>query len=532
MIGKLLNLQAGHYKLDLFEIKSEALTLILKSCLKRCRCPSCHKYSNHIHSTYKRTVQDLPCFAHKTHLQLFAHKFYCRNPHCPEKIFTERFGDAIAPYKRMTNRLSELLSSLILQLSGRRAERLCRLLHIQMSDSTLERMLYQKPLPEIKTPKVLGVDDWAVKKRHRYGSILVDLEKHKIIDVLQDRETTALQKWLEEHPGVQIVSRDRYANYSNAITAALPHARQVVDRWHLLQNLCTDLKRLVERNHQHLKYIRYKQIQKLQRARITLSHRKVKKAAAKHTASFQRRSHQIRQIKGLYRKGMPLKAIARTLGMGRSTVKKYLHLKEPPCRRPSYQVNIALFDPYIRKRLKEVAGIKLQQLYLEIKQRGYNGSRSTACAYFHRYINGASRPRAPRLPDIFYLPSKVSFLLLKKQEQLRDGELKLVKTLCKHCPEIQTAYQMTTEFKEMMEQQQGSCLQRWIDKVIVSGSSELKSFAKGLLSDFEAVKNAFTLPWSNGPVEGLINKLKTIKRLMYGRASFELLRKKLLLDSS
>jgi hypothetical protein len=121
-------------------------------------------------------------------------------------------------------------------------------------------------------------------------------------------------------------------------------------------------------------------------------------------------------------------------------------------------VNIALFDPYIRKRLKEVPGIKLQQLYWEIKQRGYNSSRSTACAYFHRYVNQTFRPRAPRLPDIFYLPSKVSFLLLKKQEQLRNSELKVIKTLCKHCPEIQTAYQMTTEFKAMMEQQKGGCL--------------------------------------------------------------------------
>lgn len=199
---------------------------------------------------------------------------------------------------------------------------------------------------------------------------------------------------------------------------------------------------------------------------------------------------------------MPLKAIARNMSMGHSTVKKYPHLKEPPCRRPSYQVNIALYDAYIRKRLKEAPGIKLQQLYQEIKQRGYNGRRSTACAYFHRYVNQTSRPRVPRLPDIFYLPYKVSFLWLKKQELLRDSEFKVVKTLCKHCPEIQTAYQMTTEFKAMMEQQKGGSLQRWIDKVIVSGSSELKSFAKGLLSDFEAVKNAFTLPWSNGPVEG------------------------------
>jgi hypothetical protein len=121
-------------------------------------------------------------------------------------------------------------------------------------------------------------------------------------------------------------------------------------------------------------------------------------------------------------------------------------------------VNIALYDSYIRKRLKEVPGIKLRQLFQEIKQRGYNGCRSTACEYFHRYVNKASHPRAPRLPDIFYLPSKISFLLLRKQEQLTQKEQKVVGLLCKHCPEIQAAYALTTEFKEMMEQQKGSCL--------------------------------------------------------------------------
>jgi transposase len=165
-----------------------------------------------IHSKYQRSLKDIPCFAHKTLLQLTLHKFYCRNSQCPQKIFTERFNEAIAPYKRMTNRLSELISSLVLQLSGRCAECFCRLLHIEISDTTLARMLHQKPLPEMKTLKVLGVDDWAVKKRHKYGTILVDLEAHKIIDVLQDRESSTLQKWLEEHPGAQILSRDRYTN--------------------------------------------------------------------------------------------------------------------------------------------------------------------------------------------------------------------------------------------------------------------------------------------------------------------------------
>jgi transposase len=244
---QLLNLQASHFALHHIEFKQDVLAVSLKSRSKRCRCPVCYQFSHHVHSKYQRCIRDLPCFAHKTLIHLTTHKFYCRNHLCPQKVFTERFAAGIGHYKRMTDRLSELLSSLTLQLSGRSAERICRLLRIAVSDTTLGRLLQNKPLQEPLTPRVLGVDDWAQKKRNRYGTILVDLEHHKIIDLLNDRETNTLQKWLEQHPGVEVVSRDRYSNYSNAITGALPHAVQVVDRWHLLKNLCDGLGKLVER---------------------------------------------------------------------------------------------------------------------------------------------------------------------------------------------------------------------------------------------------------------------------------------------
>lgn len=111
-------------------------------------------------------------------------------------------------------------------------------------------------------------------------------------------------------------------------------------------------------------------------------------------------------------------------------------------------------------------------------------------------------------------------------------ERKLVTNLCRKCPQIKTAYRLATQFKQMMENKQSCHLQNWIKQAVGSGIAEVSSFAKGLLSDLDAVKNAFTLPWSNGQAEGQINKLKTIKRQMYGRASFDFLRKRLLLNSS
>lgn len=490
-LSQLLNLQAGRFRLRHAEREQDVPTVLLESRSKRCRCPACHLYSHRIHSTYHRYLKDLPCFALKTQIHLVAHKFYCRNPLCLRKIFTERFPAGIEPRQRRTQRLTERLLSLVRQLSSRRAEGLCSRLHIETSDTTLGRLLHNLPLQQVATPRVLGVDDWAQKKRNRYGTILVDLERHKIIDLLADRETATLQKWLEEHPGVQIVSRDRYTNYSNAIVTALPGCTQVVDRWHLLKNMCEGLQKLVERNHQHVKYVRRKEIKRLQKQSSSQWLRSLKKKPSKCTANYTRRWQQLRQIKRWQKKGMPIRSMAWQLGMSRNTVKKYLHLREPPFRRSIGQAGLSLFDAYIRRRIREQPHIKLIQLYGEIKQRGYKGAQSTAYEHLHRYVHRPPGSTVPRLPDLFYVPSKVAFLLLRKPAQLNSKERRLVSSLCAQCPEIKIAYGLAREFKEMMEQKKDHRLKRWMKKVQASGIGELKSFAKGLLWDFEAIKNAF-----------------------------------------
>ncbi|HET7898531.1 MAG TPA: ISL3 family transposase, partial [Flavisolibacter sp.] len=529
---RLLNLQGGYFILRHTNVEQGILTLVVESRSKRCRCPLCHRLSHNIHSRYQRHLKDLPCLAKKTIIHLTSHKFYCRNPHCPQKVFTERFAAGIGCSKRMTNRLSELLLSLTLQVSGRSAERICRLLHIEVSDTTLGRLVQMQPLPQPATPKILGVDDWALKKRSRYGTILVDLERHKIIDLLRDRETATLKQWLGNHPGVLVVSRDRYTNYANAVTAALPGCTQVADRWHLLKNLCDGLGKLVERNHQQLKYAREKELQRLQRVNIKSASEKPLSDRKAATQNFSRRLWQLQQIKSYQSSGISIKATAHLLGMSRNTVKKYLHLQEPPRRKFSVQVNIALFDDYIRGRIQQEPAIQLMQLYREIKERGYNGGRTSAFVHLHEYVNRQPRFAPPRLPDIFYLPSRVPFLLLRSKQQLTAGERKLVSNLCLKCPQIRSAYGLAREFKELIKQKKGNLLQKWVSKTVTSGIGELKGFASGVLSDLQAVKNAFNLSWSNGQVEGQINKLKTIKRQMYGRASFDFLRKRLLLNSS
>ena len=207
-------------------------------------------------------------------------------------------------------------------------------------------------------------------------------------------------------------------------------------------------------------------------------------------------------------------------------------LHELPIKRPSKRSSIALFDDYIVGRIKEQPDVQKMILYNELKAKGYKGCRSVTFEYLNRYMKAEPRFHAPNLPDIFYMPSKLRLLLFKGEKDLTKKERRLIAHLCSLSYELKTVRTLSQSFYRMMQQKKSSDLKPWIDKVLNTSIYEIKSFAQGLMHDFEAIKNAFRLKWSNGQVEGQINKLKTVKRQMYGRASFDQLRKRLLLDTS
>jgi transposase len=204
-------------------------------------CPECQRPSARIHSRYQRMVADLPCAGRNVILLLTVRKFVCSTPTCPRKIFTERLPGLVQPYGRMTSRLSALVPVLGLGTGGQLGMRLAQRLGIATSPSSLLRILMQVRASRIPTVRVLGVDDWSWKKRRRYGTILVDLERHTIIDLLQDRERSTFAAWLREHPTVQGISRDRATDYAAAARAAAPRALHVADRYHLVHNLADAL---------------------------------------------------------------------------------------------------------------------------------------------------------------------------------------------------------------------------------------------------------------------------------------------------
>lgn len=192
-------------------------------------CPECCEKSYSRHSNYMRKLLDLPWAGIPVRIDLIVNKYYCKNADCSRKIFTERFGEKLKPYARRTLRLTNHLSQIGYALGGNGGSRLASLLGMPVGRSTMLRIIYNSADTEVSTPRVLGIDDWAFKKGHTYGTILVDLEKRKPIDLLPDRKVDTVKRWLEAHPGIEIISRDRATCYSQAAKLGAPQAIQVAD---------------------------------------------------------------------------------------------------------------------------------------------------------------------------------------------------------------------------------------------------------------------------------------------------------------
>ena len=348
-------------------------------------CPLCHVAAKRLHSRYERTLADLPWAGWTVRLELGVRKLFCDNPDCGRRIFTERLPGVVAPWARRTLRLGKRLTTVAVALGGSAGARLSRELGIPASRNTLLRLIRAAPLPVCPTPTVLGVDDWAFRKGHTYGTVLIDLERRQRVTLLPDREADTLATWLEEHPGVGIVARDRAGAYAEGTRRGAPRAEQVADRFHLVQNLAAVLETVFTTHVADLRTVEQATLDADlgQAVRPGPSHREAPKQA-KADERRERRLAKYQQV--LHRLGWTGEAIARHLGISRRTVARYLRHETFPERRGRSDAGRSRLDrwkPIVLERWN--AGCRnSRRLFHEIQRQGYRGSYPTLARYTQR----------------------------------------------------------------------------------------------------------------------------------------------------
>lgn len=518
------------------------ITVVVRVAKTMASCPVCQQSSSRRHSGYTRLLADLPSSGWTVQLQLHTRKFFCDNRSCSRRIFTERLPETALPYSRRTVRLNEAWQRIGFATGGEAGARLATKLGMPASGDTLLRCIRQWRGSEPPATRVLGVDDWAWRKGHSYGTILCDLERHAVIDLLPDRTAESFAGWLQQRPGVTVISRDRAGIYAEGARQGAPEAVQVADRWHLLRNLAEVFQGILRSHHGPIR----------QAARTAAAGAELTTAethASEDTQAERRprsRTEQIRherrerrlaryqEVVILRQQGATMAAISRQLGLGYHTVLRWLRAGQfPEWTVPERPSALRPFLPYLEKRWAEGCR-NAARLWREIRQQGYTGQDGLVRQWIGRWKrqlpsaqqHAATRCATPKLKPVAPTLQRTAWLLSQAdQRSLTPSDRAFLTTLCRQCPELQEAATVASEFVRMVREWDRAAWPVWQKR---AETTLLAPFAAHLQRDESAVIAALETPWSNGQVEGQIHRLKLIKRQAYGRAKFDLLKQRVL----
>jgi transposase len=495
-------------------------------------CSSCGVGSRRVHSRYDRRVADVPVAGLPVVLWLRMRRFFCDNETCPVGTFAEQVDGVTSAHARRSQGLRGMLELIGLAVAARAGVRLAGRLGLVTGRDTLLRLVGAVPDPLIGPVTVLGVDDFAFKRRRSYGTILLDMATHQPIDLLADRAADSLAEWLRAHPGVTVICRDRAGAYAEGARLGAPDARQVADRWHLWHGLAGYVEKTIRRYRHDLRDPDHETPDPDPDPAAPPDVEQVAIAADVDRVEAQAVVVRIREhyqaVQHLLAQGESISGISRSLRLDRKTVRRFARAANVEellvKQRDGRPGPLERFKPYLRERWNQGCATATV-LLAEIREQGYTGSYPALTRYVRLFRTvGAAPPATPAPPKV----RDLTRWMLQHPDDLDDRERGRLNEILARSSALERLAYHVTSFAEMMTGLHGERLDAWIAAVEADDFPQLHSFTAGLTRDYAAVVNGLTMEHNSGAVEGAVSRVKSIKGSMYGRAKFDLLRKKVL----
>jgi transposase len=489
-------------------------------------CSRCGRASARVHSRYQRRLVDVPIAGRAVVLRLRVRRFFCHNPDCAARTFVEQPVALTGPRSRHTVLLRETLTAIAVALAGRAGARLAARLGMPTSRHTLLRLLRGLPDPGVGQLPVLGVDDFALRRGHVYGTVVIDMVAGRTVDLLPDRETETLAAWLLDHPGVEVICRDRAGAYAEAARLGAPDAVQVADRWHLWRNLGQAVEKTVNSHRAQIGTLTSEDVANATVAEMERAPPLIRPEPEKKIVVRMR--EQRSAVHELWAQGLSKAAIGRQLGLHPATVRKLVQARSVETLTAKTEQRAHLVDAhieYLHRRWND-GERNATGLFREITKLGYQGGELAVQRYLRRFRDGRGHaplpgPKPPTVREvtswIMTHPDRLGPDQTQHLSQVRDAD-----------PELDRLTTHVRSFATMMTGLRGEHLEQWIAAVEADTLAPLASFARNLRRDQAAVHAGLTLEHSSGRVEGTVNKIKMLKRQMFGRANFDLLRTRVL----
>jgi transposase len=503
------------------------------------RCPSCRRRSRRVHSRYVRRLSDEPIGGRRVAIRVRVRRFRCTRPDCARRTFAERIPTLAARSARRTVPLDDHLRDLGVTLGGRPGARFAARRAIRTSRTTLIRLVRATPAPAVTTPEVLGVDDFALRRGHRYGTVVVDLERRRPVDLLDDRTAATFAAWLGAHGAPAVVCRDRGGAYADGARQGAPDAVQVADRFHLLRNAADVLERVLTRHGAALRATVEDDEHEGHPGEGGCADAAAAQVSAPASTAVAPRAPRPRQDRyrvaheaavALLARGWSVRASAREVGLARATLAKYLRAGAVPERPPRRTRLSAGTDHGTYLQARWAAGCRdATALWTELRARGFAGSRRSVQRAVAAWRAGArrcgpvpmagGRPAQPA-PERLRPPSprQAVWLLLRPEAEVTTAQRAMRARLLAAAPEVGTALARLDAFRAMIRERDRSAFAPWLEVAADCPVPEVRTFAASLRRDEAAVDAALTYPWSSGPVEGQVTRLKGVSQDDPGRS--------------